>query len=180
MPRKPASPSASPAPVAPQRFYSADNYRPEDSVGYMMRNILTALARGVERELAHTDLTNAQWVPLYKIYAGRAGTPAELARECQLDAGAMTRMLDRLESKGLCKRVRSEADRRVVHIELTESGLRAASAIPNILSGVQNAHLAGFSLAEFELLKHFLRRILDNTRSGAAHDTVPPGEPDAA
>jgi len=29
---------------------------------------------------------------------------AELARELQMDAGAMTRLLDRLEKKSLCKR----------------------------------------------------------------------------
>jgi DNA-binding MarR family transcriptional regulator len=179
MPRKSACP-ASPVAQSPVCFYSAHNYRPEDSVGYMMRNILTALARGVERDLVHTELTNAQWVPLFKIYTGRANTPAELARECQLDAGAMTRMLDRLESKGLCRRVRSEADRRVVHIELTEAGNNAASVIPSVLSGVQNAHLAGFSPDEFETLKHFLRRILDNARSAAAHDPAPEsGETDA-
>jgi DNA-binding HxlR family transcriptional regulator len=39
-----------------------------------------------------------------------------------IDAGAITRMLDRLEAKGLVERVRSETDRRVVHVRLTEAG----------------------------------------------------------
>ena len=90
---------------------------------------------------------------------------AELARECHLDAGAMTRTLDRLEAKGLCRRVRSQADRRVVHIELTDAGRLAAAGIPAVLSRVQNAHLAGFSVEEFETLKAFLRRILGNAQT---------------
>jgi DNA-binding MarR family transcriptional regulator len=91
-----------------------------------------------------------------------------------LDAGAMTRMLDRLEAKALCKRVRSETDRRVVNIELTAAGTKAASDIPRILSGVQNAHLAGFNTQEFETLREYLRRILNNAQSIAdlAHETI--------
>ena len=49
--------------------------------------------------------TFPQWLPLYKLHMGEATTVAELARECQLDTGAMTRLLDRLEAKGLCRRV---------------------------------------------------------------------------
>lgn len=146
----------------PPCFYQAKNYRPEESVGYLMRQILNGLAQDVEQQLAHTDLTNAQWIPLHKLHSGQASTVAELARECRLDAGAMTRTLDRLEAKGLCKRVRSEADRRVVHIELTDAGKTAAADIPHALSRVQNNSLSGFSQEEFETLKGFLRRILAN------------------
>ncbi|RFO98921.1 MarR family transcriptional regulator [Rhodoferax lacus] len=164
-------------------FYRAENYRPEDSVGYLMKQIINMVSQDVERQLAHTDLTSAQWVPLFKIHFGQASTVAELARECSLDAGAMTRLLDRLEAKGLCKRVRSETDRRVVNLELTPAGTQAASEIPETLSGVQNAHLAGFSEEEFQTLRDYLRRILHNAHSIAdlAHDTTSPkAEPDAA
>ena len=154
-------------------FYDLDNYRPEDSVGYLMRLILSSMAHGVDAQLADSDLTNAQWLPMLKLHQGHASTVAELARACNLDAGAMTRLLDRLEAKGLCKRVRSETDRRVVHIELTPAGTKAASAIPHILSGVQNAHLAGFNATEFQTLRDYLRRIFNNAQSIAklAHDT---------
>ena len=104
---------------------------------------------------------------------GQASTVAELARECHLDAGAMTRLLDRLESKGLCRRVRSQEDRRVVNIELSPEGRLAAQGIPDILSRVQNTHLAGFSREEFELLKHFLNRILTNAQAQAKSPALP-------
>jgi len=158
-------PHSSPAQPGAAPFYATERYRPEESVGYLMRQILNTVGHEVERQLAHTELTNAQWVPLYKVYSGQGSTVAELARGCQLDAGAMTRLLDRLEAKGMCKRVRSEADRRVVHIELTESGVQAASQIPAILCGVQNAHLQGFTPHEFETLKTYLRRILINAKA---------------
>ena len=158
-----AAPDATPAPAV--AFYNAQSYDPNDSVGYLMRRILNLVGEGVERELEPTGLTNAQWMPLFKLYRGCATTVAELARECGHDAGSTTRMLDRLEIKGLCQRVRSQEDRRVVHIELTPAGIAAAQEIPVTLSKIQNDYLAGFSLEEWQTLKSYLRRILDTAQT---------------
>ena len=149
-------------PAVQADFYLPESYCPEESVGYLMRRILNTVATEIEREMAPNGLTNAQWIPLFKLFMGSASTVAELARECQLDAGAMTRLLDRLEAKGLLKRVRSSEDRRVVNLELTAEGRAAAQEIPGALCRVQNAHMKGFSHAEWETLKSLLRRILAN------------------
>jgi DNA-binding MarR family transcriptional regulator len=150
---------------APAEFYRDTGHSPEESVAYLMRRILTMMAQAIEHELEPSGLTNAQWLPLFKLDQESAGTVAELARKCELDAGAMTRLLDRLEAKGLCRRVRSSEDRRVVNLEMTDEGREAAKDIPAVLSRVQNAHLAGFSEEEWQALKGFLRRILDNART---------------
>ena len=150
-------------------FYKAENYRAEESIGYMMRRILTAVGQSVEIHMCEPGSpTYPQWVPLHKLHIGQATTVAELARECQLDTGAMTRLLDRLEAKGLCRRVRSLADRRVVNIELTDEGRAAAEEVPHVLSRVQNEHLAGFTNEEWQQLKSYLRRILDNAQALSA------------
>lgn len=149
----------------PADFYRAESYSPDDSIGYMMRRIISLVGQGVERELEPSGLTNAQWVPMFKLYMGCASTAAELARQCELDAGSMTRLLDRLEAKQLCSRIRSSEDRRVVNLELTEAGRTAAQEIPKILCGMQNALLAGFSAEEWQILKSYLRRMLDTAQT---------------
>ena len=160
---------ADPATLKVPTFYSAHTYRAEESVGYLMRRIMTAVSQAVDSQMSEPGgPTYPQWLPLHKLEVGAATTVAELARECLLDAGAMTRLLDRLEAKGLCRRVRSVEDRRVVHIELTDEGRVAAQQVPEILSRVQNEHLAGFSEAEWEQLKSYLRRILDNAQALSA------------
>ena len=156
------------APAVPT-FYSAETYRAEESVGYLMRRILTAVGQAVEGQMCDPGSpTYPQWIPLHKLHMGTATTVAELARECLLDAGAMTRLLDRLEAKGLCRRVRSIEDRRVVNIELTDEGSAAAQQVPEVLCRVQNEYLAGFDAAEWTQLKSYLHRILDNTQAFAA------------
>ena len=160
---------------APSEFYRAENYRPEDSIGLLMRRIVTAISQEVERRLGDEGPTFPQWVPLYKLHLGEASTVAELARGCQLDPGPMTRLLDRLEAKGLCRRCRSTIDRRVVNLELTDEGRRAAQQIPALLCCVLNEHLAGFSEGEWHTLQDFLRRILANALTIQAGGTT--GEP---
>jgi len=168
-PHLPEKSAAGTAPLAVPTFYSAATYRSEESVGYLMRRIMTAVGQAVDCQISDPDgPTYPQWIPLHKLEMGAATTVAELARECLLDAGAMTRLLDRLEAKGLCRRVRSLEDRRVVNIELTAEGRAAAQQVPEILSRVQNEHLAGFSEAEWEQLKSYLRRILDNAQALSA------------
>lgn len=158
MTTRPTPPPAS-APV----FYAADNYiAGGDGVGHLVARVFNMLAQELERQFEPSGLTNAQWKPLFKLSTGEVSTVAELARVCALDAGGMTRMLDRLEAKGLCQRVRSSEDRRVVNLEITEAGRETAKVIPEVLSRVQNAYLAGFSVEEWEALKSYLRRMLDN------------------
>ena len=152
-----------PLPVSAPAFYAADNYiAGGDGVGHLMSRVFNMLTQELERQFEPSGLTNAQWKPLFKLSVGEVSTVAELARVCTLDAGGMTRMLDRLEAKGLCQRVRSSEDRRVVNLEITEAGRDAAKVIPEVLSRVQNAYLAGFSVEEWEALKSYLRRMLDN------------------
>lgn len=161
-----APPDAKEAPVT--EFYRAENYFAENSIGYLMRKAVTRVTQAVDREMVPNGLTNAQWVPLIKLYLGEVGTAAELARVCELDAGAMTRLLDRVEAKGLCSRQRSSRDRRVVKLHLTEEGRAAAQKIPEVLARIQNACLAGFTHEEWETLKGYLRRILDNAQALSA------------
>lgn len=146
-------------------FYQADSYAYDDSIGYLMRRIMALLAQGVERELEPSGLTNAQWVPLLNLHRGCGSTAAELARISGLDAGSMTRLLDRLEAKQLCQRTRSCDDRRVVKLELTDAGRVAAREIPGVLCTVQNSLLAGFSVEEWQTFKGYLRRMLNTAQA---------------
>ena len=144
----------------PADFYQADAYCAEESVGYLMKRIMMSVVSQVDKRLDVHELTSAQWGPLMRLQKGGPSTVAELSRWLQIDAGAMTRLLDRLEKKGLCKRVRSTEDRRVVKVELTPEGETAIEKVPAVLAEVMNAHLAGFSKSEWQALKTYLQRML--------------------
>jgi len=146
-------------------FYCASSYRSEDSIGYRLKSIVGTMTQIIDADLEGHGLTHAQWQPLFMVHIGRASTVAELARICNSDAGAMTRLLDRLESKELLRRVRSTEDRRVVNVELTDGGRGVVQHVPEVLAHMQNQMLAGFSREEWDSLKNMLDRILANAEA---------------
>ena len=145
-------------------FYSGDATALGDyeSVGYLIKIANQVVMRNLDAELQPYDLTGPQWVPLLVLSKGRADTVAGCARAIEVDTGAMTRMLDRLEAKGFVSRNRSREDRRVVNVELTKAGHEIVKLIPPSICRVLNRHLRGFNEKEFETFKDLLRRFLNN------------------
>ncbi|KRC83011.1 Multiple antibiotic resistance protein MarR [compost metagenome] len=160
--------TAAPPPSTPESADTPVHYRndtrcmAEDNAGFLIKLAYHSLTRMLDQEMAPLDLTAMQWRPLAMVFLGRADTPAELARLNDMDTGAMTRALDRLEAKGLLRRNRSQEDRRVVKIELTELGEAKARDIPPNIARALNHHLRGFSTGEVAQLMHFLRRMIAN------------------
>ncbi len=155
-----ASPTPTPAPRP--GFYSATQLQPEDSVGYLMRKVMSSIRTQADAQLSTHDLTYAQWLPLFKISRCEQTTVASLARDLETDPAAMTRALDRLEAKGLVLRERSTTDRRVVQLALTPEGQAVADKVPAVLADVLNGHLSDFTHDEWQLLLRLLRRMLAN------------------
>ena len=143
-------------------FYRPTAYAVEDSVGFLMKHVMMSIVAQADKRLGEHGLTNTQWGPLMRLRMSGESTVAELARWLQIDAGATTRLLDRLEKKGLCRRIRSTADRRVVRVAITPDGEAAIAEVPTVLSAIMNEHLVGFSEAEWRLLLSFLQRMLRN------------------
>ena len=93
------------------------------SLGLLFRQVRDALRDAMERELAANghDLTLSQYITLKKLHYGTASA-SELAQAAELNPGAMTRLLDRLESAGLVQRAAHPSDRRALCIVLTARG----------------------------------------------------------
>jgi len=146
----------------PCPLYDGSRYEMNESIGHQLFSLITMIKREVEARMARHGLTDAQWKPLWLVKAGRASTAIELAREMDIDAGAVTRMVDRLEAKGMMERVRSGEDRRVVNLRLTKAGEATAAEVPHVLAAVNNDFLRGFSEAEWKQLKKLLARLAAN------------------
>ena len=147
---------------------SVSDYRFGESVGYLIKRVRGAMSTAVDRELVDFDISHDQLTSLMLIAKMSGATAAELSREISCDTSSMTRMIDRLEAKGMVKRSRSEDDRRIIWIAITESGRELADRLPELLVRVTNRHLAGFSADEVDTLKSLLRRMLENAGETAA------------
>ncbi|HVY22280.1 MAG TPA: MarR family transcriptional regulator [Steroidobacteraceae bacterium] len=116
---------------------------PDLSIGYLLTTVRTRMLQDMDNVLHPHGLTGAQFTILRRIAENSAHTAADLCRLLQYDTGSMTRMLDRLEEKGVICRERSPDDRRVVNIRLTASGTndypKWREEVRNSLSGMFNA-----------------------------------------
>ncbi|MGH8598704.1 MAG: MarR family winged helix-turn-helix transcriptional regulator [Gammaproteobacteria bacterium] len=154
-----ATPAGKPRSAA---HYRGENYTVDDSYGYLVRRLQASLLRHIDKRIQPFELTALQWSPLLLLAQNKGDTAAALARSLEIDTGAMTRMLDRLETKKLVRRTRSTGDRRVVHLKLTTEGHRVVEQVPFVLAEVLNLHFAGFSRDEARQFIDFLRRMIAN------------------
>ena len=133
--------------------------------------MLAAIDRelAADKRLAPLEISAAQYVIIANLAGpGEPKSAADLCKGISYDAGAMTRMLDRLESKGLIRRSRSAHDRRLMILELTDEGRAAYPRMREISMGVANRFLRGFTKAEARLVEGFLARMLENAHAVAA------------
>lgn len=154
-------------------FYKGGDYwNVDESIGFLIRKLKNSLHRHMDSQMLACGLTDSQWGPLLLIANGKGDTSGMLARELDLDAGAMTRMIDRLETKGMLRRVWSANDRRVANLELTAQGLAVTRRVPDAIAAVLNHHLRGFAHEDVLQIKANLRRMLEN-----GSDPLPNVEP---
>ncbi|HET9391158.1 MAG TPA: MarR family transcriptional regulator [Steroidobacteraceae bacterium] len=154
-------------------IYDIETYEPRRGVGYLINRVKAEMLAVVDRELTADDqlgpleVSSAQFVILATLSSGGQKSASDLCKGISYDAGAMTRMIDRLEDKGLLQRTRSPEDRRLVYLELTDAGKAAFPRMREISLRVLNRFLRGFSKAEARQLEAYLLRMLENAPSGA-------------
>jgi len=150
-------PSRTPAP-------EISEYQLGESVGYLLARVKSTMSNLVtQRTMAELGITSQQGSILFMVASGKCLLAAELAREYGIDASAVTRLIDRLEKRGLLTRVRSSEDRRAVRLALTAEGHAIAAKMPKIFNSVLDNLLAGFTPEEVGFLKSMLRRVLINS-----------------
>jgi DNA-binding MarR family transcriptional regulator len=141
--------------------YDLRSFRSADAVGARVGLARKAIAEEFGREAAPLGLSVQQALVIILVGEGRVGTAAELCRSLSHDAGAMTRIVDKLESMHLVRRVRG-SDRRSARLELTKEGRAMYTRVMRVQVDMLNRMLRGFSRSEVRTLERLLLRILEN------------------
>jgi len=154
-------------------IYDSTSYQPGKSIGAMLSRVkaemLAALdqALAADKRLAPLEMSAAQYIIMANLAGPEPKSASDLCKGISYDAGAMTRMLDRLEAKGLIRRMRSAQDRRLMHLELTDEGRAAYPRMREMSMAVANRFLRGFTRAEARQLESLLARMLENAHEAA-------------
>ena len=109
----------------------AFGYDMDNAIGYLIGHTAMRIKIGLRRLFVQSglDVTPEQWVVLFRLYERDGLTQSELGDRTVKDKTTVTRILDRLEKKGLLYRRRDTRDRRSQRIHLTESGTTVLGAL---------------------------------------------------
>ena len=128
----------------------------------LINRVRVELIDALDRELSKFDITAAQLIVLASVANKEAGSASMLCKSISYDPGAMTRMIDRLEQKGLIRRTPNPEDRRATNLEMTTAG---SALYPQLLAAkesIQAQFLRGFGRDEVRILEGMLNRMLEN------------------
>jgi MarR family transcriptional regulator, multiple antibiotic resistance protein MarR len=167
-PKKASFRALPPAPVA--GYYTVETYTAEDSVGFQVAALRTRIFKAVDIEMGKLGFTSAQWPILRLVATGATPTAADLCRQLNYDTGSMTRMLSRLERKGVIARRPSDEDRRIVRLHITPAGRKLYPKLRDVVIRVLNHLTADFSSDDLRAASALLLRMRANLAAAYGAD----------
>lgn len=154
----------------------------QDQISQEVLSLLRRIIRAIDlhsKQLEKTfGLTGPQLVVMRTVSAHRDITVGGVARQVSLSQATVTNIIDRLETRGLLRRVRSSQDKRKVTVSETEEGQALLAKEPTFL---QEKFIHDFiQLQQWEQLQILssLQRVA--TMMGAEEVPATPGVLDAS
>jgi DNA-binding MarR family transcriptional regulator len=130
---------------------------------------LRVLQEGVIARLRNLDLTAMgdlskaltvqEFRSLEFLASAKPRKTKELAEYLGLAVNTVTDVVDALERRGLARRLRDAADRRLVRVELTEEGRAAAATVARGHLDIYRTYLSALTVGEQETLLALYRKI---------------------
>ena len=88
-----------------------------------------ALIELIKKDIKNTGFAFNEFTVLEVIYHKKRITVTDIKEKVLVASSSLTYILDKLEKKGLIKRLKSEFDKRIIYVELTNDGVRISDEI---------------------------------------------------
>lgn len=131
---------------------------------------------GTRHRTHRTDMNALAVIMRYERQAALP-SPSDLSRELQLSSPATTALLDRLERLGYIQRQRTDKDRRVVRIALTDLARTDGRAMFLPLAQQMQQLISGYTDEQIQFLSDFMSQAIeavDAAREASESQDPPP------
>ena len=131
------------------------------SIIYSIRKLIQAGELYSKELNKKHSISAAQLNCLLALFENGSLPPSQIAKHMLVKSSTVTGVVDRLEQKGLVRRVRNSPDRRIVTIELTEAGHQLAENAPPPIQQKIVDGLKKISEAEKDEISFALSKLTD-------------------
>jgi len=132
------------------------------SVGYLVKRVITHMTRRLNEELVAFDITLSHWVVLSCLWQ-KDGLPVMyIASQLQHIGGTLSDLLTRMEKRKLIKRKRDKLDKRVWRVYLTEAGQALSVTVPEVVHREWYQVWKDLSEEELEKFSRLLDQMIKN------------------
>lgn len=122
------------------------------------------------RRLEKSGITRIQWIAMFYLNEAHELNQRELGIKMGIKDSTVARLLDRMERDGLIERIKSESDRRISTVLLTEKGREAWLEIKFEGEWFNNKIMEGISLEDQETFDRVLNKMVLNVHSMTPED----------
>jgi DNA-binding MarR family transcriptional regulator len=162
----------------PTQHFQSDSFLGRNSPGYLLKRAHLALIDQLEPVIEARGFTFTQYVVLMYLREGLVLSASVLCSQLRHDSGALTRIIDQLEGRGLVQRERSRTDRRSVLLRLSEAGRSTVEdMIPEVVQQLNTA-LGDFSHDELTELMRLLSKFIVVVEAATPNRSESAAEPD--
>jgi DNA-binding MarR family transcriptional regulator len=138
------------------------DFRIEESPFYLIARTAGRYAIDMENALHAIDMDLPSWRALMIVSETNPSSVSEIADRAVMRLSTMTRVVQRLEKRGLLNVARRKGDARVTEVYINSAGERAVLQVREIASRLYNIAFHDLTAAEIEMLNTLLRRVFSN------------------
>jgi DNA-binding MarR family transcriptional regulator len=125
-----------------------------------LRRLFRTLRKGLN-ELYTDYIPSNEFAVLQTLHKNSPLMASEIANELKVSSSHITAVTDRLVGKNYIQRVRSDSDRRIVYLEITEDGKKIANEMDLIKNEYLAIKFSNLSEEEMKLMVAASTKLLD-------------------
>jgi len=125
-----------------------------------MRIVSNHVSHAFARKLERCEVTVADWVVMREMFGESLTSPSVVAARIGMTRGAITKIVDRLLTKGLVTRRESHGDRRYQEIALTAAGRRLVPTLASLADQNDEEFFHPLSHKEREAILSILQKLV--------------------
>ena len=126
---------------------------------YLLTGAQHTVFQYMKKNLAQFDITPIQYGVLGCIWEFDMHNPKDIAAHLGVENSTISGILERMENKGLIRRMIDSTDRRYIYIELTDVSRELEVPVRTVVTEVDRKVLEIFNGEEEAALKNALRRL---------------------